>query len=74
MGDSRPTNEIDVAVGAKLAMWRSARQITQEALGQRLGLSEGCVRKIESGEIRLHASALIDAAIALEIQPRDLLP
>ncbi|MHB8284969.1 MAG: helix-turn-helix domain-containing protein [Caulobacteraceae bacterium] len=68
------TNDIDAAVGAKLALWRSARQMTQKLLGQHLGISEGCVQQMESGKMRLHAAALIHAAITLEIQPGDLLP
>jgi len=60
-------NPIDIHVGKRLRMQRMIRGLSQEALGQILGLTFQQIQKYESGTNRIGASRLYDLARALEV-------
>lgn len=57
--------ELDVAIGAHLREARLRAGLTQEQLGERLGITFQQVQKYENGKNRISASTLIRAAQAL---------
>lgn len=65
--------ELNREIGARLRSVRTARGMTQAALGGRIGVSFQQVRKYEFGEIRVSTRALVEAARVLETSPLDLL-
>jgi transcriptional regulator with XRE-family HTH domain len=65
---------IDIAVGATLRRLRQERDLSQQALGRTLGMSQQQVQKYERGINRISASMLVRAAQVLEVQPSELLP
>ena len=64
---NRGSDPIDVHVGARLRERRVHRDMSQTALGERLGLTFQQVQKYERGANRLSASKLWRAAEALEV-------
>ncbi len=68
------TNEIDLAVGAKLCVHRLKRKVSQATLAELLGVAVETVQEFETGVLRLGAPAMITAALVLGIVPSDLLP
>ncbi|HAE02329.1 MAG TPA: hypothetical protein DCG04_12950, partial [Rhodospirillaceae bacterium] len=56
-GTRRQPTDVDKLVGANVKRLRRARKVTQAQLGQDIGLSFKQVRKYESGENRISASA-----------------
>lgn len=56
---------IDIYVGARLSLRRSALGLSQSALAQRLGVSFQQVQKYETGQNRMSASRLHRAAVVL---------
>lgn len=64
-GARRQPTDVDKLVGANVKRLRRAQKITQSQLGQDIGLSFKQVRKYESGENRISASALFLIARAL---------
>lgn len=57
---------IDVLVGARLRARRQARDLSQEALAERVGVSFQQVQKYERGANRISASRLVRIAVALQ--------
>lgn len=57
---------VDVHVGKRLRHARSLRGVSQEELGEGIGVSFQAVQKYEQGENRLSASRLYRAAVLLE--------
>ncbi len=57
---------VDVHVGKRLRQARSLRGVSQEELGEGIGVSFQAVQKYEQGENRLSASRLHRAAVLLE--------
>jgi transcriptional regulator with XRE-family HTH domain len=57
---------VDVHVGKRLRQARSLRGVSQEELGEGIGVSFQAVQKYEQGENRLSASRLFRAAVLLE--------
>ena len=57
---------VDVHVGKRLRHARLLRGVSQEELGERIGVSFQAVQKYEQGENRLSASRLFRAATFLE--------
>ena len=57
---------VDVHVGKRLRQARSLRGVSQEELGEGIGVSFQAVQKYEQGENRLSASRLYRAAVFLE--------
>ncbi len=64
---SRPPNPIDIHVGSRVRLQRMLRGISQEKLGERLGLTFQQVQKYEKGVNRIGASRLFDLANVLGV-------
>lgn len=60
-------NPIDVHVGARIRLRRTLRGLSQDKLGQALGLTFQQVQKYERGSNRIGASRLYDMALALDV-------
>jgi transcriptional regulator with XRE-family HTH domain len=60
-------NPIDVHVGSRLRLRRTLLGLSQEALGEALGLTFQQIQKYERGANRIGASRLFDLARALEV-------
>jgi transcriptional regulator with XRE-family HTH domain len=58
-------DEVDIYVGARIGLRRSALGLSQTALAQQLGISFQQVQKYETGQNRISASRLHHAATAL---------
>jgi transcriptional regulator with XRE-family HTH domain len=71
---SAGTNEIAASIRAA----RQAKALTQKELGQRVGLPQSHISKIEKGAVDLQLSSLIEIARALDLEvklvPRKALP
>ena len=63
------THPIDAHVGARMRLRRLEMRMSQTALAERLGISFQAVQKYEIGAVRLSASRLYDAALALAVRP-----
>jgi transcriptional regulator with XRE-family HTH domain len=74
MAIKEDVDPIDIAVGATLRRLRQERDLSQQALGRTLGMSQQQVQKYERGINRISASMLVRAAQVLDVQPSDLLP
>lgn len=70
----RSPNDLDAAVGDRIAARRSAMGLSQSALAQRLGISPQQVQKYEAGANRISASRLSAIASALGVPPGALFP
>jgi len=66
-------NVVPVKVGARISSLRKLKQITQNELGEKLGVSFQAVSKWERGETLPDTSILIDLANALETTVDDIL-
>ena len=64
---SRRPNPIDVHVGTRVRLQRMLRGISQEKLGEKLGLTFQQVQKYEKGVNRIGASRLFDLANVLGV-------
>jgi transcriptional regulator with XRE-family HTH domain len=64
--DSRP-NAIDVHVGTRIRLRRTLMGLSQERLGEALGLTFQQVQKYERGANRVGASRLFDLARVLDV-------
>jgi transcriptional regulator with XRE-family HTH domain len=70
-GDRRPT-EVDKLVGENIRRHRKSKGLTQQALGDHVGLSFKQIRKYEAGENRVSASMLYMLAGALAVGIEDM--
>lgn len=70
----RRTQDIDAAVGLRMAARRSALGLSQTALATQLGVSFQQVQKYEKGDNRLAISTLARMRPVLGIEAEDLLP
>ena len=66
-GKSDKPNPIDVHVGARVRLRRTLLGMSQEKLGQALGLTFQQVQKYERGANRIGASRLFDLGRVLEV-------
>jgi transcriptional regulator with XRE-family HTH domain len=64
---SRRPNPIDIHVGSRVRLRRMLMGISQEKLGERLGLTFQQVQKYEKGVNRIGASRLFDLSHVLEV-------
>lgn len=71
---SRRSQDIDHAVGLRIASRRSALGLSQSALGRELGISFQQVQKYESGTNRVSASRLHQIAVALGCSVAEFFP
>ncbi len=68
------TGRSEVPIGRRVAQWRLRRQMTQQALADRLGKSKSWVDKVERGARRLDRFSVIQAiAEVLRVDPAVLL-
>ena len=58
MGRAGEADEVDVYVGARISLRRSALGLSQSALAQKIGVSFQQVQKYETGQNRISASRL----------------
>ena len=72
-GNSGP-NSIDIEVGLRLRMLRKERGMSQNQLGNAIGVSFLQVRRYELGVYRLSVSMLVRSARVLGVAPAALLP
>lgn len=63
----------DKIIGQNLQIWRKRRGLSQEALGDKIGVTFQQIQKYERGTNRLAASRLVPLAEILEITPLTLL-
>ena len=70
----RRTQDIDAAVGLRMAARRSALGLSQTALALQLGVSFQQVQKYEKGANRISASRLHQMATALGCSVADFFP
>lgn len=66
-------NPIDVEMGAIIRKHRITRGISQEKLGDAIGLTFQQVQKYERGANRVSVSRLVDLANGIGVSPADLL-
>lgn len=66
MAPRNPPNPIDIHVGSRLKLRRTMMGMTQEKLGDRLGVTFQQVQKYEKGTNRIGASRLQEIAEILE--------
>lgn len=64
---SRRPNPIDIHVGSRVRLQRMLRGISQEKLGEKLGLTFQQIQKYEKGVNRIGASRLFDLANVLNV-------
>ena len=67
MESARDPNSIDVHVGHQLALYRRVAGMSQEALGDAIGVTFQQVQKYEKGTNRIGASRLFAIAGALDV-------
>jgi transcriptional regulator with XRE-family HTH domain len=66
---SNASNPIDVHVGQRLRSLRLSRDLTQEELGELVGVSYQQIQKYETGTNRISASRLYLLACHLDVGP-----
>lgn len=69
---SRSPDPLDIIVGGNVRRLRAARGLSQERLGEKLGLTFQQVQKYEKGANRISSSRLVKIARALEVHPARL--
>jgi transcriptional regulator with XRE-family HTH domain len=72
--DAAGPDPIDLQVGITIRQLRKERRVSQAELGAALGITFQQIQKYERGVNRISASMLVKAALALDVQPSDLLP
>jgi transcriptional regulator with XRE-family HTH domain len=63
----------DTAIGRRVAAWRKAAGLSQQDLGDTLGVTFQQIQKYETGKNRVSSSALIVLAKALGTTPETLM-
>ena len=61
------------AIGQRIRKIRKARELSQEQLAERVGISTTHMSHIETGNTKLSLSVFADLAAALEVRADDLL-
>ena len=64
MASIKTSNQVDREIGARVRMWRTQRGLSQERLGNALGLTFQQVQKYEKGTNRIGGSRLTQIAAA----------
>ena len=67
MHNKRAPNPVDVHVGARMRMRRMMLNVSQEKLGEALGVSFQQIQKYEKGTNRIGAGRLQDVATQLQV-------
>jgi transcriptional regulator with XRE-family HTH domain len=71
--DRHMKDPLAILLGGKIADARKAQGLTQEALGERLGISAATVCYYEVGRSQLHMRQLFNLCLALGLDPADLI-
>ena len=71
---SRAPHPVDIATGLNMRRLRRQRRISQEWLGEVVGLTFQQIQKYERGANRMSCSRLMAIAKALDVPPEQLLP
>ncbi len=74
MGNGKVPQPVDVIVGSRVRQQRMKLGMSQEKLGEALGISFQQIQKYEKGTNRIGASRLSQIAAALGIAPAALFP
>jgi len=65
-------------IAAILKSARKAKEISQQALGEKIGVPQSHISKIENGAVDIQTSSLVEMARALDLEmmlvPRQLVP
>ena len=67
------TNELDMAIGFRMKQSRVSSGVSQEALGEHLGITFQQIQKYENGKNRIAASTLVMIADFLKVSALYLL-
>ena len=67
MSDKKAPNEIDRQVGSRVRMYRTMRGMSQEKLGEALGVTFQQIQKYEKGTNRISASRLQQIAETFDV-------
>lgn len=70
----RAGSDADQQIGARVRAARMARGMSQERLGEALGITFQQIQKYEKGTNRVAVSTLFKIAAALDVAPADLVP
>lgn len=73
MASIKTSNQVDREIGARVRMWRTQRGLSQERLGNALGLTFQQVQKYEKGTNRIGGSRLTQIAAVLKVSASALL-
>jgi transcriptional regulator with XRE-family HTH domain len=65
---------VDVHVGQMIKHYRTDLRLSQGDLGRKVRVSFQLIQKYEIGSNRVSASRLFEIAVALGVEPQDLLP
>jgi transcriptional regulator with XRE-family HTH domain len=64
---------LDIAIGARIRAYRIARKISQEELGEALGVTFQQVQKYEKGANRISGSRLVKLCEVLQVRAEQIL-
>ena len=73
MLEAAPVDPIDAAMGQRLRMLRKERGVTQQQLGDGIGMTFQQVQKYERGTNRIAISTLFKIARVLQVSPTELI-
>jgi transcriptional regulator with XRE-family HTH domain len=69
----KPLPQIDVPIGRRIARYRKLQGFSQEALAQKIGISQRQIASYETGSVHLNDEMIIRFALALKVPSDDLL-
>ena len=73
MMKARRASDADVAIGERIRARRNQIQMSQDELGQALGVSFQQIQKYEKGVNRLSSGRLVELAVTLQCSAADLI-
>lgn len=71
--NKKKPNPIDIHVGSRIRLRRTMLGMSQEKLGESLGITFQQIQKYEKGTNRIAVSTLLDICRALDVAPIDIL-
>jgi len=67
-------NAIRKQLGEKIRQWRKLRELTQEQLGEKAGISYKFIGEVERGTVNPSLDSLIGISQALDVNVKELFP
>ena len=67
-------NAIRKKLGEKIRQWRKLRELTQEQLGEKAGISYKFIGEVERGTVNPSLDSLIGISQALDVNVKELFP